>query len=206
MVQSLNTKIDLVVNATSYQGLTDYGKIMIGDKGFEFYNERDANKFIQIPWEEVDYVIASVMFKGKKIPRYAIQTKKNGTFSFSSKKPKESYGSLTGIFRCNKTRDHTNLQALTKKILDTGQGQVLCFFCCDDKNIEKKDFSSLAQTSVPKLYIHFIESGYPRSYDKYVNEIILYYFSRRKKKWKLLDKKVDLRQKSSVSEVTCQGW
>ncbi len=89
MVQSLNTKIDLVVNATSYQGLTDYGKIMIGDKGFEFYNERDANKFIQIPWEEVDYVIASVMFKGKKIPRYAIQTKKNGTFSFSSKKPKE---------------------------------------------------------------------------------------------------------------------
>ena len=39
--------------------------------------------------EEVDYVIASVMFKGKKIPRYAIQTKKNGTFSFSSKEPKK---------------------------------------------------------------------------------------------------------------------
>ena len=89
MVQSLNTKVDLVVKATSYQGLTDYGKIMIGDKGFEFYNERDANKFIQRPWEEVDYVIASIMFKGKKIPRYAIQTKKNGTYSFSSKQPKE---------------------------------------------------------------------------------------------------------------------
>ena len=29
------------------------------------------------------------MFKGKKIPRYAIQTKKNGTFSFSSKEPKK---------------------------------------------------------------------------------------------------------------------
>lgn len=89
MVQSLNTKVDLVMNATSYQGLTDYGKVMIGDKGFEFYDDRDANNFIQIPWEEVDYVIASVMFKGKKIPRYAIQTKKNGTYSFSSKKPKE---------------------------------------------------------------------------------------------------------------------
>lgn len=37
---------------------------MIGDKGFEFYNSRDTRKFIQIPWEEVDYVIASVMFKG----------------------------------------------------------------------------------------------------------------------------------------------
>ncbi|MDU6522590.1 DUF956 family protein [Enterococcus devriesei] len=89
MVQSINTQVDLVVSATSLAGASDYGKIMIGDKGFEFYNDRDANKFIQIPWEEVDYVIASVMFKGKKIPRYAIQTKKNGTYTFASKTPKE---------------------------------------------------------------------------------------------------------------------
>lgn len=89
MVQSINTKVDLVMNATSHMGLTDYGKIMIGDKGFEFFNDRDARKFIQIPWEEVDQVIASVMFKGKWIPRYAIQTKKNGTFTFSSKEPKK---------------------------------------------------------------------------------------------------------------------
>ena len=78
MVQSINTKVDLVIDATSHMGLPDYGKIMIGDKGFEFFNNRDARKFIQIPWEEVDYVIASVMFKGKWIPRYAIQTKRNG--------------------------------------------------------------------------------------------------------------------------------
>lgn len=90
MVQSLNTKVDLVVKATSYQGLTDYGKIMIGDKGFEFYNERDASNFIQIPWEEVDYVIASVMFKGKKIPRYAIQTKKMAPIHFLLSSQKKS--------------------------------------------------------------------------------------------------------------------
>lgn len=89
MVQSINTKVDLVINATSYLGITDYGKIMIGDEGFEFFNDRDARKFVQIPWEEVDYVIASVMFKGKWIPRYAIQTKKSGTYSFSSKDPKK---------------------------------------------------------------------------------------------------------------------
>ncbi|EMF0365463.1 DUF956 family protein [Enterococcus lactis] len=88
MVQSINTKVELTINATSYLGIAEYGKIMIGDKGFEFYNERDARKFVQIPWEEVDYVIASVMFKGKWIPRFAIQTKRNGTYSFSSKKPK----------------------------------------------------------------------------------------------------------------------
>jgi hypothetical protein len=89
MVQSLNTKVDLAIDATAFTGVADYGKIMIGDKGFEFYNSRDVHKFIQIPWEEVDYVIASVLFKGKWIPRYAIRTKKNGTYTFSSKEPKK---------------------------------------------------------------------------------------------------------------------
>ncbi|PEI62201.1 hypothetical protein COE81_19385 [Bacillus wiedmannii] len=89
MIQSINTKVDLVIDATSFMGLSDYGEIMIGDKGFEFYNSRDSRKFIQIPWEEVDHVIASVMFQGKWIPRYAIKTKRNGTFSFSSKDPKK---------------------------------------------------------------------------------------------------------------------
>ncbi|MGM0167469.1 hypothetical protein IGI39_002452 [Enterococcus sp. AZ135] len=89
MVQSINTKVDLTIDATSYLGVADYGKIMIGDKGFEFFNNRDARKFVQIPWEEVDYVVASVVFKGKWIPRYAIQTKKNGTYSFASKEPKK---------------------------------------------------------------------------------------------------------------------
>ena len=89
MVQSLNTKVDLAIDATAFTGVADYGKVMIGDKGFEFYNSRDYRKFIQIPWEEVDYVIASVMFKGKWIPRYAIRTKKNGTYTFSSKEAKK---------------------------------------------------------------------------------------------------------------------
>jgi len=89
MIQSLNTKVDLVIDATALTGFTEYGKIMIGDKGFEFYNSRDSRKCIQIPWGEVDYVIASVLLKGKWIPRYAIKTKKNVTYIFSSKEPKK---------------------------------------------------------------------------------------------------------------------
>ncbi|RDX01113.1 DUF956 family protein [Listeria kieliensis] len=88
MVQSINTKVDLTEDATAFTGLTDYGKIMIGDKGFEFFNSRDVRKFIQIPWEEVDQVIVSVMLKGRWIPRFAIKTKRNGTYTFSAKKPK----------------------------------------------------------------------------------------------------------------------
>ena len=89
MVQSINTKSELVMNATSHLGMADYGKIMVGDKGFEFYDDRDANNYIQIPWTEVEKVIASIMFGGKWIPRFAIETKSNGTFSFSSRDPKK---------------------------------------------------------------------------------------------------------------------
>jgi hypothetical protein len=85
MVQSLNTRVDFVTNATAFTGLADYGKIMVGDKGFEFYHDRNINKFIQIPWSEVNLVIASVFFKGKWIPRFALKTKKNGTFAFASR-------------------------------------------------------------------------------------------------------------------------
>lgn len=85
MVQSLNTKVDLTIKATSYLGLANYGNIMVGDKAFEFYNDKNIRDYIQIPWEEVDYVMASVMFKGKWIPRFAVVTKKNGKFIFSSR-------------------------------------------------------------------------------------------------------------------------
>lgn len=102
MVQSINTKVDLVIMANSYMGMTDYGKIMIGDKGFEFYNERDNRKFIQIPWEEVDVVIASIIFKGKWIPRYAIRTKKNGMYTFSSRDAKKVLRTLRKYVGPNK--------------------------------------------------------------------------------------------------------
>ena len=102
MVKSLNTKVDLVIEATSFLGLPEYGQIMIGDKSFEFYNTRDTRKFVQIPWEEVDYVIASVLFKGKWIPRYAIKTKKNGTYTFSSKDAKKVLRTVRNYIDANK--------------------------------------------------------------------------------------------------------
>ncbi|MCD8020483.1 MAG: DUF956 family protein [Clostridiales bacterium] len=98
MVQSLNTKVDIIMEGTSFSKMNNYGKIMVGDKGFEYYSNRNVNDFIQIPWEEVDYIVASVMFRGKYIPRFALQTKKNGNFTFSAKKPKE----LLGVIRHNK--------------------------------------------------------------------------------------------------------
>lgn len=85
MAQSQNTTVEFTSRSTSFAGLSTYGNILIGDKAFEFYNERNPEDYIQIPWDEVDYVAASVMFGGRWIPRFALFTKQNGHFAFSSK-------------------------------------------------------------------------------------------------------------------------
>ncbi len=87
MAQSLNTKVDLTISATSFLGIPTYGKVMIGDKAFEYYNDKNVNDYIQIPWIEIDYIAASVIFK-KYINRFVIFTKKNGKYSFSAKNNK----------------------------------------------------------------------------------------------------------------------
>ena len=84
MVQSQNTKVDYTERASSLSGVATYGDVMIGDRAFEFYNERNKEDFIQIPWDEIDYVAAEVL-PGKKIARFAIFTKENGHFDFSTR-------------------------------------------------------------------------------------------------------------------------
>ena len=88
MVQSYNHQVDLTMEGTSFLGLPSYGKIMIGDKAFEFYNNKDVNDYIQIPWDQVDQVIVSVVFNGKWMPRFSIQTKYNGRYTFAARQPK----------------------------------------------------------------------------------------------------------------------
>lgn len=85
MVTSLNTQVDLTLKAVSYLKVASYGHIMVGDKSIEFYNERNVKDYIQIPWEEISHVTASVMFGGRWIPRFMIVTHKSGVFTFSSR-------------------------------------------------------------------------------------------------------------------------
>lgn len=90
MVQSLNKKVDLTINATSYLEMANYGKVLVGDEAFEYYNDKNVNDYIQIPWSEVTEIMASVMFKGKWIPRFAVVTKNNGNFIFSTRDNKKT--------------------------------------------------------------------------------------------------------------------
>lgn len=40
MAQSQNSTVDFTAKATSFHGLATYGDILIGNKAFEFYNQK----------------------------------------------------------------------------------------------------------------------------------------------------------------------
>lgn len=116
MAQSQNTKVDLATPATSFMGLSTYGNVMVGDRAFEFYNERNPEDYIQIPWSEVDYVSASVLF-GRFIPRFAIFTKENGSFSFSTKNNKATLRAVRAYVPADRMlRSPTFLNVITQGV------------------------------------------------------------------------------------------
>ena len=85
-LKSLNTQVDFTAKATAFHGINTYGVVMVGDRGIEYYNERTLQDFIQIPWEEINYIVADVAFGGKWIPRFEVQTFHNGNYRFSAGK------------------------------------------------------------------------------------------------------------------------
>ena len=87
MAQSQNTRVEYAERASFLSGLGTYGDVMVGDRAFEFYNERNRDDFVQIPWDEVDYVAAEVL-PGKKISRFAIFIKDGNKFVFSTRNNK----------------------------------------------------------------------------------------------------------------------
>lgn len=88
MTISQNTQITFVIDATSYFAMGSYGKIMIGDKAFEYYNSKNIQDYIIIPWTEIEYIACGVIFN-KYITRFSIFTKKKWIFSFSCKDNKK---------------------------------------------------------------------------------------------------------------------
>jgi len=67
VAQSLNTKVDYNGKAIAYLGFPQYGQIMIGDRAFEFFDDRDVEKNMQFPWKSIKVVEGDVTksFKGE---------------------------------------------------------------------------------------------------------------------------------------------
>ena len=84
MAISMNTKVLFTTKANSLSGMfgNKNGNILIGDNAFEFYNSRNPEDYIQIPWNEIIRVRAQLFFKDKYIRGFFIDTKNAGTYNF----------------------------------------------------------------------------------------------------------------------------
>ncbi|MCI7239468.1 MAG: DUF956 family protein [Anaerococcus sp.] len=114
MIRSQNTKADLTIKASNLNGFTSNGKALIGDKAFEYYNSRNGKDYIQIPYKEIDYISAEVLF-GKKIVRFAIHTKANGTFKFSTRDNKKTLRAINKYVDSEKLRRSLSFIELMKR-------------------------------------------------------------------------------------------
>lgn len=117
MVESQNKKIDLSIKARNLNGLTSTGNIMVGDKAFEYYNEKNLKDFVQIPYKEIAYVSANIIFKNK-INRFAIHTKGAGDFIFTSKDNKKVLRAINKYVDSDKLRRSLSFFEVIKRGLE----------------------------------------------------------------------------------------
>jgi hypothetical protein len=95
MAQSINTRADLTVPGISYMGFADYGNIMMGDVGFEYFNDKNVEKNIQLPYASIRFVEADVSRSGKIGRQFRIALTTGQQIRFSSKES----GKILKLFR-----------------------------------------------------------------------------------------------------------
>ncbi|MGT2888164.1 DUF956 family protein [Streptococcus didelphis] len=84
MAQSLNKIVEFQTTATSYLGMGGkVGKILVGDKALEFYNDKNVNDYVQIPWTSINQIGANV--SRNKVSRHFEVFTDQGKFLFASK-------------------------------------------------------------------------------------------------------------------------
>ena len=84
MAQSLNKTVEFHTTGVSYLGVGGkVGKILVGNAAFEFYADANVEDYIQIPWQEVERMGASV--SGRKIIRHFEIYTRESKFLFASK-------------------------------------------------------------------------------------------------------------------------
>lgn len=84
MAQSLNSTVELHTTGVSYMDLGGkVGKFLVGEKALEFYPDANVERFVQIPWADVEKIGANV--SGKKISRHFEVYTAQGKFLFASK-------------------------------------------------------------------------------------------------------------------------
>lgn len=84
MAQSLNKTVEYTAKANFMTGIPSVGNIIVGEEAFEYYNEKNVEDYIQIPWKNVIRVEGSVYFN-KWISRFVIFVDSGSYYTFSAK-------------------------------------------------------------------------------------------------------------------------
>ncbi|AUO97864.1 Mannose operon ManO protein [Streptococcus agalactiae] len=78
MAQSLNKTVEFQTTGVSYLGMGNkVGKFLVGDQALEFYNDKNVNDYIQIPWTSINQIGANVSRKKLVVTLRSLQTKEN---------------------------------------------------------------------------------------------------------------------------------
>ncbi len=121
-IEPLNDEVVFSGKASSFRGLTSTGLLLIGDSGIEYYSQRNVQDFLQIPWEEVDYVSASVV-GGKRITRFAVFTRRDGHFDFSCRDNKAALRAMRGHVPEDRLQRSPNfVEVATRGAASVGRG------------------------------------------------------------------------------------
>lgn len=84
MAQSINSTVELTTTGVSYLAIGGkVGKFLLGNNGLEFYNNKNVEDYIQIPWDSIDQIGANVT--GNKVSRHFEIFTDQGKFLFASK-------------------------------------------------------------------------------------------------------------------------
>lgn len=106
MALSLNNQVDFHTKANTLSGLigAKHGDILIGNRAIEFYNSRNPEDFIQIPWSQIVQVRAQLLFGNRYIRGFYIDTVANGTFNFVVKDAGKALKAMRAYLPADKLR------------------------------------------------------------------------------------------------------
>lgn len=117
MSNSLNQTVDFITRANStYQPLNPKpGILMVGDQGIEFIS-KNGKEFIQIPWQTVQRIHVQMLFKGRYVRGFYIETTQDHMLEFIVSKGKDCLRAMYHYL----DRDHfvvkeSNLKSLFRK-------------------------------------------------------------------------------------------
>ena len=95
MVESINTRADFTTETVAYLGFPKYGQLMMGDKGMEFFSDRNVADNMTFPWNSILRVEGDISRSGKVRRQFYIVLQNQVKIRFSSK----NAGKILSLFR-----------------------------------------------------------------------------------------------------------